>query len=169
MKKYWKFNYTPGLSYPPNWYGEGKWPIPYEKVTVLLQNDKDGYGIAYCEEKDFGKFQGDVEILDEKQTNKLLSQAINQLTADTDWKPIYFHDTLVPHDSEYAMNLVKNKLSDGVKELVEAAKPQPAISDSKLVFCPVCHVFVARIPVPNSTAVINLTCSNGHEVVTDGK
>jgi len=65
MLKYWKFNYQPGLTYPPNWYGEGIWPIPYEKVTVLLQNDKEGFGIAYCDEDDFGKFEGNIEILAE--------------------------------------------------------------------------------------------------------
>ena len=73
MKKYWKFNYQPGLTYPPNWYGEGKNPIPYEKVTVLLQNDKDGYGIAYCEEADFGKFRGNIEIITKAQSSKLLN------------------------------------------------------------------------------------------------
>jgi len=73
MLKYWKFNYTPGTTYPPNWYGEGKYPIPYEKVTVLLQNDKDGYGIAYCEDVDFGKFSGAIEIITQAQASTLLN------------------------------------------------------------------------------------------------
>jgi hypothetical protein len=74
MKKYWKFLYQPGLTYPPNWYGEGRYPIPYEKVTVLLQNDKDGYGIAYCEDTDFGKFSGDIEIITQAQASTLLNR-----------------------------------------------------------------------------------------------
>ena len=73
MKKYWKFNYPAGLTYPPNWYGEGRNPIPYEKVTVLLQNDKDGYGIAYCEDVDFGKFSGNIEIITQAQASTLLN------------------------------------------------------------------------------------------------
>ena len=73
MKKYWKFNYPAGLTYPPNWYGEGRNPIPYEKVTVLLQNDKEGFGIAYCEAGDFGKFQGNIEIITPTKSSQLLN------------------------------------------------------------------------------------------------
>jgi hypothetical protein len=46
-KVYWKFRYPAGTTYSPDWFGNMAF-CP-KNVTVLLQNDKEGWGIAYCE------------------------------------------------------------------------------------------------------------------------
>jgi hypothetical protein len=100
------------ISYSPGWCGTRDRLALNEKS--LLYNEVEGWGIGQA---DGDYVPNDVEVLGEKQVNGLFSQAINQLTTDIKWKPLFFDDSLLPKDEEYAMNLIKNRWSDKVKQL----------------------------------------------------
>lgn len=152
------------VQYSPGWCGTRDHCAQNE--VGLLYNDKKLWGIGQAE----GDYvPDDVEVLDEKQANSLISQAINQLTADTTWKPIFFADGLIPEDKEYAMNLIRNRWSDEVKLLEEVDTPQTEATPSKAIFCPTCHTFIMWLPTNILAATINLTCAMGHKVALNGK
>lgn len=152
------------VTYSPGWAGTmDKCP---SGVVVDLYNDKEGYGIAHTPDSFIPK---EVKVLDEKEANILLSQSINQLTADTNWRPIFFADGLIPEDREYSMNLIRNRWSGEVKKLEEIPKGDTQPASTKAIFCPTCHRFITWLPINIIAATINLTCPIGHRVVLNGE
>ena len=153
------------VSYSPGWCGTTA--VAPKDPTILLYNDKDGYGIAKTEDTSVPK---DVEMLDKEQVNKLLSQAINQLTAGDDWKPIFLASEILPKDAEYLCNTVEKRWSDAVKKLETKVSETIAVATnvSRATFCPICHLFIMWLPENLVAKTINLTCPKGHKVVLNG-
>ncbi len=185
---YFKFVIPKGLGYSPGWHGVmDRCP---KDVTVDLYNDRDGYGVAHTEDKFVPK---EVTVVTGKEVDRLLAQSINQFSADTIWKPIFFRTGLIPEDAEYSTHLIRNRWSEEVKKLGVAASEntmaadvnKPTLVDSKGVCCPVCHKLVAgvnffdngsltiiqsgRVVMQNIVCkALNLTCPDGHKLEVTG-
>jgi hypothetical protein len=91
-KVYWKFRYPAGTTYSPDWFGNMAF-CP-KNVTVLLQNDKEGWGIAYCEAADWHNFKGqnkdEILVITEAESSRLLN-----LVKDSTDEKVYFGEKLV--------------------------------------------------------------------------
>jgi hypothetical protein len=150
-----KFEIPEGLGYPQGWFGDA-----CNEATVILYNHIDGYGIAETN-----------EVIDESITydevDVLLTKSINQLTADTEWKPIFFTDGLIPEDDDYNDNHIRNRWSKDVEKLENKTDINIKGRHTK-VLCDKCFTFIKWLP-SGITIPIELTCKNGHKVVLNGK
>ena len=76
------------VTYSPNW--AGTMPKCPQDVTVLLYNDKEGYGIAQTADKFVPK---EVTVLSDKEAKKILDSAKDEdevyfgVKLDDRWKP----------------------------------------------------------------------------------
>jgi hypothetical protein len=74
--------------YPPNWYGEMTWPPAPSSVTVLLQDDGAGFGVAKTTDNIITtKTKGDFQIITEAEALKLVSDASGDLAYKVDRMP----------------------------------------------------------------------------------
>lgn len=164
-KTYFRFDIPEGLGYSPDWCGECYVP---RNPAVLFYNEPQGFGVASCDTPS-EELDKNLIPITEEEAEKLASDSINQLTADTRWKPIFFADWLIPEDKEYECNLIRNRWSEQVKalEIPEDETKNKIIRSA--VFCPVCHRFVTWLPDNIKAVRINLTCPAGHKVVLNGK
>lgn len=72
------------VTYSPNWHGV--MPLCPKKVTVLLYNDKEGYGVAQTEDKFIPK---EILVIEEADALGILTDAALKDTTD-----VYFGDKL---------------------------------------------------------------------------
>ena len=138
------------VSYSPGWHGT--LPLCPKDVTVLLYNDKEGYGIAQTPDI---KLPKGLTALSEAEAKVILTEA-------KDEDGVYFGQKLANRWNPEV--IIEDKP-------VEEASNEPAgepIATKKAVFCPICHVFVMWLPENIVAKTIQLTCSSGHRVVLRG-
>jgi len=150
MTTYFKFDIPDGVSYSPGWHGTmDKCP---KKVTVLLYNDKEGFGIAKANDS----FKPDeVEVLTKTVAMKIVDAA-------KDEEGVYFGEKL---DNKWNPEVL---IEDVVQEPDEGISPAEPVTQ-KAIFCPICHKFIMRLPETIVAGRLNLTCPDGHKVVLNGR
>ncbi len=163
------------IAYSPGWHGAmAKCP---KKVTVLMYNDRDGYGIAKTEDT---FIPPEVEVITEAEAQSLL--------ALPDADGIYRGDKLLHRwDVKEEPPVAEAPPVEEKDEAVEAVTERQVL-DSYVKFCPKCHTIVARVVVFEGgtlqvwqdgrrvldnvkAANLVLNCPFGHKVkvVSDGK
>ena len=96
---YFKFLIPEGITYSPGWHGVmDRCPTD---VTVLLCNDKEGYGIAKTEDS---FVPDEVEVIDEKT-------ALNYLSVAEDIDGVFFGDKLL-HRYDKVIETLPENLTD---------------------------------------------------------
>ena len=135
------------ITYSPGWHGS-MLHCP-QNVTVLLYNDREGYGIAKTEDI---FMPSEVEVLGEKDALGILDAAIDE-------EGIYFGQKL--KDRWLPEVSVEEALIESEDEFVEPVS-------RKAIFCPVCHQFIMWLPPTLVVVILKLTCPVGHEVVLRG-
>jgi len=135
------------VTYSPGWHGE--MPRCPKDVTVLLYNDKEGWGIAKTEVTFVPR---EVTVLSDAEAGKILSLAVEE-------DGVYLGENLANRWNPEAE----------VKEVESAPtsiEPQPV--GTKAVFCPICHQFIMFFPTNIIAKTIQLTCPSGHKVTLSG-
>ena len=159
------------VSYSPNWFGT--MPKCPKDVTVLLYNDKEGYGVAQTED---GFVPKEVTKLTEMEAKDLISVSIDTLIAGKG-DGVFLSKSLIPE----GYDLVKNSIeARWLPKAIVGDKPEAVLVDypiesgmmnvgtKKAVFCPICHQFIMWLPDNLIAKSIQLTCPMGHEVVLSG-
>jgi len=155
------------VSYSPGWHGT----IPKcpKDVTVLLYNDKEGYGIAQTEDT---FVPPEVTKITEEEAKKILAEA-------NDAEGVYFGEKLADRWLPEAIN---EDIEDTPESLaVESIAEKKVVADTFCKSCPICHKVVAYVVkyedktariIQNGKVVIQgiiakeiiLTCPSGHRV-----
>ena len=146
-KTYFKFTYTKcpnGIGYSPGWFGVMS-NCPKD-VTVILYNDKEGYGIAYTTDKFIPK------------TATAISKASsdNLLLTTIDAVGVYSSQKLVDRW------LPEIRVED--REYKEAGYSEPIIM--KAVICPICGEFIMWSYYGLTDYRSVLVCPKGHRIAT---
>jgi len=168
--QYFKFKYEPGLSYSPGWHGTRDHDFP---ATVLLYNDKEGYGIG-CTKSEITK---DCAPLTEEE-------ALKEVDAVEESDKVFKNQSLA---DRWLPEATIEDIEDTPETLSEISTPERKAVDTFTRFCPICHKTVAYIVKYDDGTVkvvqagktliqglkaasINLTCASGHrvKVVCDG-
>jgi hypothetical protein len=134
------------IEYSAGWFGRMQ-GVP-QNTTVVVYNDKEGYGIAYTT---------DTKTLPKEVT------AISQTTADSttaslrDVKDVYFGTKLVERW------LPEVKIADSAGMEIKSLGSEPT---GKVILCPVCGVVIGQDSKGLTDSRTVLTCANGHKSVT---
>ncbi len=136
------------VSYSPDWFGT--MPKCPQNVKVLLYNDKEGYGIAKCEEN---FVPPEVEVLDEKIALALVDEVKEEAT-------VFKGETLANRWNPEVV--IEDKID------TEATITESVVVSKKAVFCPICHQFIMWLPENIVAKTITLTCPAGHKVNLSG-
>lgn len=138
------------VTYSPGWHGVmSRCP---KAVTVLLYNDKEGYGIARTEDSFVPK---EVTVLKE-------ADILAQISAIKDEPQVYFGEKLTDRWNPEAE--IKEMPVESTEPMLESAAP----TTKKTAFCPICHKFIMWLPDNIIAKTIQLVCPDGHKVVLHG-
>jgi hypothetical protein len=150
--RYFRFEIPQGTVYSPGWFGTmQKCP---SGVTVLLYNDKEGFGIAMTE--DTMPFPKEAKEITEKEHARILA-------ATKEEDGVYFGKSLEDRASWLPEAEVKEEDPTATAAAVVAERvPRQA------QFCPICHKFISTLPGNFFAAKIVMTCPSGHKVVIRG-
>lgn len=146
------------VSYSPGWFGKSdKCP---QNVTVLLYNDKEGYGIAYTTDK----------FITKEATAITSSTADSTVLSVKDGPGVYKGQKLAERWLPEIQIETKDVIvKDGViydKTKLSEQEAGGQIEQRKAIYCPVCGEFIqwADDKVTDSRQV--LVCPKGHKSVT---
>lgn len=145
-------------SYSPDYYGQSaKSP---NDVTVLYQNDKEGYGYAYTTDK----------FIPKESTSVTQSTAEAAVASARDVPGIYFGAKMVDrYLPEVKIESKEVTIKEGVVTLYDKSKSMEVtgtVEQKKAVLCPVCGEFVMWDYDSLTKSRQILTCKNGHRFVT---
>lgn len=151
--RYFRFEIPQGTVYSPGWFGTmQKCP---SGVTVLLYNDKEGFGIAMSE--DTKPFPKEAKEITEKEYARILADTKEE-------EGVYFGKSLEERASWLPEAEVKESVvGDTVDEILAASSVTQTAH-----FCPICHKFITTLPGNLQAAKIVMTCPSGHKVVIRG-
>jgi hypothetical protein len=136
------------VSYSPGWHGT--MPRCPQNVEVLLQNDKEGWGIARTADTFVPK---EVTALKEADALALVSNTKDEAGV---FKGEKLADRWLPEAT------IEDKPVD---EPVYEGEP---VATQKAIFCPVCHRFIMWLSDNITAKRITLVCPLGHKVVLNG-
>jgi hypothetical protein len=151
--RYFRFEIPQGTVYYPGWHGTmQKCP---SGVTVLLYNDKEGFGIAMTE--DIKPFPPEAKEITEKEHARILADTKEE-------EGVFFGKSLEDRESWLPDAEVKEEVTgDTVDEILAA----PSVTQAAQ-FCPICHKFITNLPSNFFASKIVMTCLSGHKVVIRG-
>ena len=154
------------VSYSPDWHGT--MPKCQQATTVLLYNDKEGWGIARTDDS---FIPPEVKVITEAEATKVLSEAKD---VEDVWFGVKLADRWLPEAETEDIADTEETLT------AETAPPRVAV-DTFYKTCPTCHKVVACIVRYDDKSVkivqegkvivsgliakqINLVCPDGHKV-----
>lgn len=145
-------------SYSPNYYGQSaKSP---NNVTVVYQNDKEGYGYAYTTDN----------FIPKESTSVTQSTADSVVSAARDTAGIYFGTKMVDrYLPEIKIESKDVTVKEGVVTLYDKAKvdePTGQIEQRKAIYCPICGEFMGWAEDKTTDSRQILVCPKGHRSVT---
>jgi len=142
------------IAYSPGWFGRSdKCP---QNVTVLLYNDKEGYGIAYTSDK----------FISKEVTGLTSSSAESLVSSAKDGSGVYKGQKLAERWlPEVRIESKDVTIEKGVISLFDKEKGGQ-IEQGKAIYCPVCGEFIQWADEKTMSSRQVLVCPKGHKSVT---